>query len=56
MIRTVAPLRSRQQVILFHVLDPQEIQAARIHADGRSGGGVKMEVSPDYATHEYNRR
>ena len=55
-IRTVAPLRSRgNELILFHVLDPQEIQPKLrgpvLMEDLESG--VKMEVSPDYAHHEY---
>jgi uncharacterized protein (DUF58 family) len=55
-IRTVAPLRSRgNELILFHVLDPQEIQPKLrgpvLLEDLESG--AKMEVSPDYATHEY---
>ena len=55
-IRTVAPLRSRgNELILFHVLDPQEIQpkvkGSVLMEDLESG--VKMEVSQDYANHEY---
>lgn len=58
-IRTVAPLRSRgNELILFHVLDPQEIQpklrGSVLMEDLESG--VKMEVSPDYATHEYKSK
>jgi uncharacterized protein (DUF58 family) len=58
-IRTVAPLRSRgNELILFHVLDPQEIQpklrGSMLMEDLESG--VKMEVSPDYATHEYKSK
>src|ERR1041385_3926794 len=55
-IKTVGPLRSRgNDLILFHVLDPQEIQpklrGSVLMEDLESG--VKMEVSPAYATHEY---
>ena len=58
-IRTVAPLRARgNELILFHVLDPQEIQpklrGSMLMEDLESG--VKMEVSPDYATHEYKSK
>jgi len=58
-IRTVAPLRARgNELILFHVLDPQEIQpklkGSMLMEDLESG--VKMEVSPDYATHEYKNK
>jgi uncharacterized protein (DUF58 family) len=58
-IRTVAPLRSRgNELILFHVLDPQEIQpklrGSVLMEDLESG--QKMEVSPDYATHEYKSK
>ena len=55
-IKTVGPLRSRgNELILFHVLDPQEIQPKLrgpvLLEDLESG--AKMEVSPDYVTHEY---
>jgi uncharacterized protein (DUF58 family) len=55
-IKTVAPLRARgNELILFHVLDPQEIQpklrGPALLEDLESG--ATMEVSPDYATHEY---
>jgi len=55
-LKAVSPLRSRgNELILFHVLDPQEIQpklrGSVLLEDLESG--AKMEVSPDYATHEY---
>ena len=55
-IKTVAPLRSRgNELILFHVLDPQEIQPKLrgpvLMEDLETG--ATMEVSPDYAHHEY---
>ena len=55
-IKTVGPLRSRgNELILFHVLDPEEIQPKLrgpvLLEDLETG--AKMEVSPDYATHEY---
>ena len=55
-INTVAPLKSRgNELILFHVLDPQEI---RPHFDDPVlmedlETGATLEVSPDYAAKEY---
>jgi uncharacterized protein (DUF58 family) len=55
-IKTVLPLRSRgNEVVLFHLLDPEEIhpklRGPVLFEDLETG--TKMEVSPDYATHEY---
>ena len=55
-IDTVKPLRYRgNELILFHVLDPQEIRPKLRHPvlfeDLETGD--KLEVSPDYATHQY---
>ncbi len=55
-IKTVLPLRARgNEVVLFHVLDPEEIhpklRGPVLFEDLESG--VKMEVSPDYASREY---
>jgi len=59
-VKTVEPLRFHgNEVILFHMLDPQEI-APRFREpvllvdmeDAREA----MEVSPEYARHEYRRR
>ena len=55
-LKAVSPLRSRgNELILFHVLDPQEIQPKLrgpvLLEDLETG--AKMEVSPDYASHEY---
>jgi len=55
-VQTVAPLRFRgNEVILFHVLDPQEIapklKGPALLEDLETG--VRMEVSQDYAMHEY---
>lgn len=55
-IRTVAPLRQRgNDVILMHVLDPQEIRpelsGSRILIDMETGD--EMEVSPEYAAGPY---
>jgi uncharacterized protein (DUF58 family) len=55
-IDTVAPLRYRgNELVLFHVLDPDEIHPKLKHPvmleDLESG--EMMEVTPDYAAHEY---
>jgi len=59
-IKTVEPLRFRgNEVILFHVLDPQEIKPKFREPvllvdmeDARSS----LEVSPEYAREEYKRK
>ena len=58
-IKTVEPLRYRgNELILFHVLDPEEIQPKLRHPvlleDLETGEA--MEVSPDYTAHEYRQR
>ncbi len=58
-IKTVEPLRYRgNELILFHVLDPEEIRpelrAPVLLEDLETGEA--LEVSPDYAHHEYRRR
>jgi uncharacterized protein (DUF58 family) len=58
-IDTVSPLRFRgNELVLFHVLDPEEIHPKLRHSvlleDLESG--QRMEVSPDYATHEYKQK
>ncbi len=55
-IETVSPLRYRgNEVVLFHVLDPEEIHPKLKHPvlleDLETG--EMMEVTPDYAAHEY---
>jgi hypothetical protein len=55
-VRTVEPLRFRgNEVILFHVLDPQEVRPvlteAAVLVDLETG--QRMEVTPDYARKEY---
>jgi hypothetical protein len=58
-VKTVEPLRFRgNEVILFHVLDPQEIapEIPRARAAGRHGDAASLEVSPEYARHEYRRK
>jgi len=55
-IKTVQPLRYRgNELILFHVLDPEEIQPKLkepvLLVDMETDDAI--EVSPDYAKHEY---
>jgi uncharacterized protein (DUF58 family) len=55
-IKTVAPLRFRgTELVLFHLLDPEELRPALKHPvlleDLETG--ETLEVSPDYAAHEY---
>jgi uncharacterized protein (DUF58 family) len=55
-IRTMAPLRFKgNELVLFHVLDPQELHPKLRHPvlfeDLETG--EKMEISPDYASHDY---
>lgn len=55
-IEMVAPLKFRgNEVVLFHLLDPEEIQPKLKHPvmfeDLETG--ETMEVTPDYASHEY---
>jgi len=58
-IRTVQPLRFKgNELILFHVLDPQEIQPVlrepSLLVDMETQEAI--EVSPDFAKHEYRDR
>ncbi len=55
-IKTVAPLRFRgTELVLFHLLDPEELHpklnAPALLEDLETG--ETLEVSPDYAAHEY---
>ena len=55
-IKAVSPLRARgSELVLFHILDPEElapkIKGSVLFEDLESG--AKMQVSADYATHEY---
>jgi uncharacterized protein (DUF58 family) len=55
-IKTVAPLRFRgTELVLFHLLDPEELRPKLKHPvlleDLETG--ETLEVSPDYAAHEY---
>jgi len=55
-VKTVAPLRFRgNEVILFHVLDPQEIVPSLRESSLLIDVETKeaIEVSPDYVRHEY---
>jgi uncharacterized protein (DUF58 family) len=59
-VKTVEPLRFRgNEVILFHLLDPQEIapkfREPMLLVD-MENSGVALEVSPEYARHEYRTR
>ncbi len=58
-VRTIEPLRFHgNEVILFHVLDPQEIRpnlgepAVLVDLETQE----RMEVTPEYAQHEYRRK
>lgn len=58
-IDTVSPLRFRgNELVLFHVLDPEEIHPKLKHPvlleDMETGD--TLEVSPDYAAHEYRQK
>jgi uncharacterized protein (DUF58 family) len=58
-LRTVSPLKFRgNEVILFHVLDPQEIKpklkGPALFEDLETG--ERMEISPDYAHREYKEK
>lgn len=59
-IKTVEPLRYKgNEVVLFHVLDPQEIQPKfrdPVLLVDMENSGAALEVSPDYARHEYRRK
>lgn len=58
-VKTMAPLRFRgNEVVLFHVLDPQEIRPqlseSRIFIDLETQD--EMEVTPEYAQYEYSEK
>ena len=59
-VRTVEPLRYRgNEVILFHTLDPQEIAPKfrqPVLLVDMENEAEQMEVSPEYARHEYRAR
>ena len=60
-VRTVEPLRFHgNEVILFHVLDPRELEpdfrAPVLLVDMEERAAEALEVSPEYARHEYRGR
>ena len=59
-VKTVEPLRYRgNEIILFHLLDPQEIQPKfrePVLLVDMEHSAQAMEVSPEYARHEYRRK
>jgi uncharacterized protein (DUF58 family) len=59
-IRTVEPLRYKgNEVILFHMLDPQEIKPKfrePVLLVDMENASASLEVSPEYARHEYKRK
>jgi uncharacterized protein (DUF58 family) len=59
-VRTIEPLRYRgNEVILFHTLDPQEIAPKfrqPVLLVDMENEAEQMEVSPEYARHEYRER
>jgi uncharacterized protein (DUF58 family) len=58
-VQTVEPLRYRgNDLILFHVLDPEEIHPRLRHPALLEDleTGEAMEVSPDYVSHEYRSK
>ena len=59
-VKTVEPLRFRgNEVILFHLLDPQEIAPKfrePVLLVDMENSGAALEVSPEYARHEYRAK
>lgn len=59
-IKTVEPLRYRgNEIILFHVLDPQEIKPKfrePVLLVDMENATASLEVSPEYAKHEYRKK
>ena len=59
-VKTVEPLRFRgNEVILFHLLDPQEIAPnfrEPVLLVDMENAGAALEVSPEYARHEYRAK
>ena len=59
-VKTVEPLRFHgNEVVLFHLLDPREIapdfREPTLLVDMENSGAA-LEVSPEYARHEYRAR
>lgn len=59
-VKTVEPLRYKgNEIVLFHVLDPQEIKLKfrePVLLVDMENASASLEVSPEYAKHEYRRR
>ena len=59
-VRTIEPLRYKgHEVILFHVLDPQEIKPRfrePVVLVDMEDAAKSLEVSPEYASHEYREK
>jgi len=59
-VKTVEPLRFRgNEIILFHLLDPREIAPAfrePVLLVDMENSGAALEVSPEYASHEYRSK
>ena len=59
-VRTVEPLRYHgNEVILFHILDPQEIKPKfrePVLLVDMENAAEALEVSPEYARNEYRRK
>jgi len=59
-IKTVEPLRYKgNEVVLFHMLDPQEIKPKfrePVLLVDMENSGAALEVSPEYARNEYRRK
>jgi uncharacterized protein (DUF58 family) len=59
-VKTVEPLRWKgNEVVLFHVLDPQEIKPKfrePVLLVDMENSAASLEVSPEYARHEYRRK
>jgi len=59
-VKTVEPLRYKgNEVILFHILDPQEIKPTfrePVMLVDMEDAHTSLEVSPEYARHDYRRK
>lgn len=59
-VKTIEPLRYRgNEVVLFHILDPQEIKPKfrePVLLVDMENTAESMEVSPEYASHEYRHK
>jgi hypothetical protein len=59
-VKTIEPLRYKgNEVILFHILDPQEIKPKfkePVLLVDMEDAAHSLEVSPEYAKHEYRQK